>query len=203
MSVMRASILSVFAAAFIASAVSAPAVAQQAQRLRGEIQKVEGNGLIIKTSEGKNVTVTLDPNYTVNHAVAIKLTDIKPGTFVGIGSVPEGDTLKAAQVQVFPPDTRVSERHGAWGSDPNGLMTNAPATLIVTGQSGDKITLTTNGQNYEITVPPDAPVVRTEAGTKDMVKPGAWVAISNAVEQNGVFTTKAITVSDDRRYPAR
>lgn len=203
MSVTRARILSVFAAAFIASAVSAPAVAQQAQRLRGEIQKVEGNGLIIKTSEGKNVTVTLDPNYTVNHAVAIKLTDIKPGTFVGIGSVPEGDTLKAAQVQVFPPDTRVSERHGAWGSDPNGMMTNAPATLIVTEQSGDKITLTTNGQNYEITVPPDAPVVRTEAGTKDLVKPGAWVAISNAVEQNGVFTAKSVTVSDDRRYPAR
>lgn len=203
MSFARAGILSAFVAAFVASAASPSAVAQQAQRLRGEIEKMDGNTLTLKTSEGKDVKVMLDPSYTVSHAVAIKLADITPGTFVGIGSVPEGDTLKAAQVQVFPPDTRASERHGAWGSDPNGLMTNAPATLIVTGQSGDKITLTTNGQNYEITVPPDAPVVRTEAGTKDMVKPGAWVGISNAVEQNGVLMTKAIIVSDDRRYPAR
>lgn len=203
MSFARVSVLSAFLAAFVASTASTPALAQQTQRLRGEIEKMDGNTLTVKTSEGKDVKVLLDPNYTVSHAVAIKLSDIKPGTFVGIGSVPEGDTLKAAQVQVFPPDTRASERHGAWSSDPNGLMTNAPATLIVTGQSGDKITLTTKGQSYEITVPPDAPVVRTQAGTKDMVKPGAWIGISNAVDQDGVLLAKAVTVSDDRRYPAR
>lgn len=203
MSFARVSILSAFLAAFVASTASTPAVAQQAQRLRGEIEKMDGNTLTVKTPEGKDMKVMLAPSYTVSHAVAIKLTDIKPGTFVGIGSVPDGGTLKAAQVQVFPPDTKASERHGAWSSDPNGLMTNAPATMIVAGQSGDKITLTTNGQNYEITVPPDAPVVRTEAGTKAMVKPGAWVGISNAVEQNGVLMAKAVTVSDDRRYPAR
>lgn len=202
MSITRAAILSAFVAAFVASA-AAPTFAQQAQRLRGEIETMDGNTITVKTPEGKDVKVMLDPNYTVNHAVKIKLSDIKPGTFVGIGSVPEGDTLKAAQVQVFPPDTKASERHGAWGSDPNGLMTNAPATMVVVGQGGDKITLTTHGQNYEITVPPEAPVVRTEAGTKDLVKPGAWVGISNLVEQNGMLTTKAIVVSDDRRYPAR
>lgn len=203
MSFVRVSVLSAFLAAFVTSTASMPALAQQALRLRGEIEKMDGNTLTVKTPEGKDAKVILDPNYTVSHAVAIKLSDIKPGTFVGIGSVPDGDTLKAAQVQVFPPDTKASERHGAWSSDPNGLMTNAPATLIVTGQSCDKITLTTKGQNYEITVPPDAPVVRTQAGTKDMVKPGAWIGISNAVDQDGVLLAKAITVSDDRRYPAR
>ena len=203
MNFTRATVLSAFVAAFVASAASVPAVAQQAQRLRGEIEKMEGNTITVKTSEGKDVKVMLDPSYTVSHAVAIKLSDIKPGTFVGIGSVPDGDGLKAAQVQVFPPETRASERHGAWSSDPNGMMTNAPATAIVVGQGNGKITLTTNGKNYEITVPPEAPVVRTEAGTKDLVKPGAWIAISNAVDQNGMLMTKAITVSDDRRYPAR
>lgn len=196
----RVSILSAFLAAFVAST---PAAAQQAQRLRGEIEKMDGNTLTVKTSEGKDVKVMLDPNYTVSHAVAIKLSDIKPGTFVGVGSVPEGDGLKAAQVQVFAPESKASERHSTWGSDPNGMMTNAPATAIVVGQSDGKITLTANGQNHEITVPPDAPVVRTEAGTKDMVKPGAWIGISNAVDQNGVLLAKAVTVSDDRRYPAR
>ena len=203
MSFTRATVLSAFVAAFVASAASVPAVAQQAQRLRGEIEKMEGDTITVKTTEGKDVKVMLDPSYTVSHAVAIKLSDIKPGTFVGIGSIPEGDGLKAAQVQVFPPETRASERHGAWSSDPNGMMTNAPATAIVVGQGNGKITLTTNGKNYEITVPPEAPVVRTEAGTKDLVKPGAWVSISNAVDQNGMLMTKAITVSDDRRYPAR
>jgi hypothetical protein len=65
------------------------------------------------------------------------------------------------------------------------------------------MTLTLNGKTYEIKVPPEAPVVRTEAGTKDLVKPGAWVGISNAVEKAGVLSAKSILVSDDRRYPVR
>jgi hypothetical protein len=205
MGLTRTIIPSVFLSALVAvfvTAASGSALAQT-QRLRGEIETMSGNTITVKTPEGQNVKVMLDPNYTVNHAVKIKLTDIKPGTYVGIGSMPEGDELKAMQVQVFPPDTRAREMHGAWSADPSAMMTNAKTTMVVAGQKDDKITLTTHGQNYTITVPPEAPVVRTEAGSKDLVKPGAWVGISNAVEQNGVLTTKAIIVSDDRRYPAR
>jgi hypothetical protein len=173
------------------------------QRLRGEVESVDGNTLAVKTPEGKTVKVMLDSDYTVSHAASATLDDLKPGTFVGVGSMPEGDGLKAVQVQIFAPTSRASERHGAWNADPNGMMTNAPVTAVVAGQGGGKLTLTAEGQTHDIKIGPDTPIIKTEAGTKDMVKKGAWVSVSNATEKDGAFSTKSITVSDDRRYPAR
>jgi hypothetical protein len=195
-----------FAALFTAAIVAAamPALAQEGGRLRGEMTKLSGDTLTVKTDDGKTADVTLDSGYTVSHAVAIKLADIKPGTFVGVGaSLPENGVMKAMQVVVFPATTRASERHGAWGSDSNATMTNAPATLVVAGQSAGKLTLTTGGQNYEIAVPPDAVVVRIEDGSKDLLKPGAAVSMSNVASKDGKLSARAVTVSDDKRYPTR
>lgn len=191
-----------FAAVFIGLIGISDASAQTA-RLRGEIESVDGNALTVKTSDGKTVKVMLEGNYTVNHAVSASLADLTPGTFVGVGSVPDGDGLKAAQVQIFAPTSRATERHGAWSSDPSGTMTNAPVTAVVAGQSGGMLTLTTQGQAHDIKIGPDTPIIRTQAGTKDLVKKGAWIGISNAAEKDGAFIAKSITVSDDRRYPAR
>lgn len=199
MTFTRAAILSIFAMAL----AIAPAVAQQAQRLRGEIATVDGATITVKTHDGKTVKVALAEGYTVSHALKIKLTDIPPGTFIGVGAVPDGDSMKAAQVQVFPANTNARERHGEWGSDPSGTMTNAPVTAVVAKQSDGILTLTAEGKSYDFKVPPETPVMKTQAGTKDMIKTGAWVGISSAIEQNGMLTTKAILVSDDRRYPAR
>jgi len=195
-----------FAALFTAAIVAAamPALAQEGGRLRGEMTKLSGDTLTVKTDDGKTADVTLDSGYTVSHAVAIKLADIKPGTFVGVGaSLPENGVMKAMQVVVFPANTRASERHGAWGSDSNATMTNAPATLVVAGQSAGKLTLTTGGQNYEIAVPPDAVVMRIEDGSKDLLKPGAAVSMSNVASKDGKLSARAVTVSDDKRYPTR
>ena len=203
MNPFRTTLFAALTAALICGAAVAPAAAQQAQRLRGEITAMDGATVTLKTADGKSLKVALADGYSVNHAVVVKLADIKPGTFIGVGALPDGDGLKAVQVQIFPPNSTVRERHGDWTSDQSGTMTNAPVTAVVAGQSNGMLTLTTGGKNYDIKVPDDVPVMKTEAGTKDLVKPGAWVSISNAVEQNGMFAAKAITVSDDRRYPAR
>ena len=192
-------------AALIAATLTAalPALAQESGRLRGEIEKISGDMLTVKSAEGKSVQVMLEPGYTVSHAINVKLSDIKPGSFVGVGALPDGDGMKAVQVVVFPPTSRATERHGAWASDPAGTMTNAPATQIVTGQKDGKLTLTTGGKDYEITVPPEAPVVTTQPSNAAMVKPGAWIGISALTEAGGKYSTKAVTVSDDKRFPSR
>src|SRR5688500_11687180 len=76
------------------------ASAQTTQRLRGEVESVDGNALTVKTHDGKDVKVMLEGDYTVSHAISATLADLTPGTFVGVGSVPDGDGLKAAQVQI-------------------------------------------------------------------------------------------------------
>jgi hypothetical protein len=62
-----------FAALFTAAIVAAamPALAQEGGRLRGEMTKLSGDTLTVKTDDGKTADVTLDSGYTVSHAVAI------------------------------------------------------------------------------------------------------------------------------------
>lgn len=181
---------------------SLPADAQQKRtRVRGEIVARNGNDITVKTPDGKTVGVVLDEGYRVSHAAKAQLSDIKPGDFVGTGAYPEGDAWKAAEVHIFPKGVRQGEGHRVWSSDPSGTMTNAEVTAAVAGSGKDQLTLTTAGRNFTINVPPSAPVVRFEAGTPALVKKGAWVGISNAVETKGKLTAKQILVSDDRRYP--
>lgn len=200
MGFVRASMTGI-AAALALAAVSNSASAQQAPRIRGEIVAVAGNDVTVKTPDGKSVVVTLDPNVTVLHAAKASLADIKPGSFIGTGAYPDGNSWKAAEVHIFPAGSRQGEGHRPWTSDPSGTMTNAEVTAAVIGAERDQLTLTTNGQSYKITVPPQAPIVRFETGSKDLVKKGAWVGISNAAEKDGKRIAKAVTVSDDRRYP--
>ena len=203
MNLTRTTILSMFAATLIGSAAIAPASAQQTQSIRGEITSTDGATITVKTHDGKTVKVLLEGEYRVNHAVVVKLADVKPGAYLGVGAVADGEGMKAAQVQIFPPNATARERHGEWTPGESGTMTNAPVTAVVANQNDGILTLTTGGKNYDIKVPADVPVMKTEAGTKDLLKVGAWIGILSAVEQNGIFTTKSITVSDDRRYPAR
>jgi hypothetical protein len=180
------------------------ASAQQAQRLRGEIENVTKDSVTLKTPEGKSVKVMLDSNASVTHIVPMALADIKPGMFVGSGAMPDDNGgWKAAEVHVFAPGTRPGEGHRPWSADPAGSMTNADVSAVVVGSGKDQITLTVNGQSYDIKVPPEAPVVRLERGNRDLLKPGAWVGISNAVEKDGVLSARSIAVSEDRRYPVR
>lgn len=200
MRLVRASLLGIAAGAALALA-SGAALAQQSPRIRGEIVAVNGDDITVKTPDGKSIAVTLDANVSVLHAAKASLADIKPGSFVGTGAYPDGDSWKAAEVHIFPQGSRQGEGHRPWSSDPSGTMTNAEVTAAVVGAERNQLTLTTNGQTYKITVPPQAPVVRFEPGSKDLVKKGAWVGISNAAEKDGKRIAKAITVSDDRRYP--
>jgi hypothetical protein len=184
-----------------AAALALPASAQQAPRIRGEIVAMTGNDITVKTPDGMTMAVALDPNVTVTHVAKATLADIKPGSFIGTGAYPDGDGFKAAEVHIFPQGSRSGEGHRPWSSDPSGTMTNAEVTAAVVASDRNQLTLTTNGQNYKITVPPTAPVVRFEEGNKAQVKTGAWVGISNAVAKDGKLSAKAITVSDDKRYP--
>lgn len=189
-------------AAIALAVIALPASAQQAPRIRGEVVVFAGTNITVKTPEGKMVDVTLDPKFTVNHAVKAKLTDIKPGDFVGTGAYPDGDSWKAAEVHIFPQGSRQGEGHRPWSSDPTGTMTNAEVTAAVVGASKDQLTLTTNGASFKITVTPETPIVRFTEGTQGLVRKGAWVGISNAVETpNDKYSAKSITVSDDKRYP--
>src|SRR5690349_16332593 len=72
------------------------ALAQQAVRVRGEIERVDGPLLAVKAREGNELIVRVADNASVAGLTNATLADIKPGTFVGIGAMPMPDGRQRA-----------------------------------------------------------------------------------------------------------
>jgi hypothetical protein len=188
-------------------AAAAPSFAQQSpgQRLRGQITRIDGDKLAIKTSDGKHVTVLLAPDARVTSVVPAQLTEIKPGRFVGTAARPESDNRwRAIEVHIFPPGARLGEGHRPWNPEPGATMTNADVTAAVVHAGNGAMTLTTGGKSYEIDVPRGTPIVMMNPGTRALVKKGALVSINQAQQgADGSYTASAITVTTARNWPPK
>ena len=71
-------------------------------RVRGTLDKMDGNNLTIQTRSGKETTVTLKDGAPVVAVTKGAMSDIKSNTFVGITAMAQPDgTIKAVEVHVF------------------------------------------------------------------------------------------------------
>ena len=83
--------LSPFLLGSLASAQDSPPV-----RVRGTIDHLESEALIVKARDGAELKITLAPNAVVLATVKASLADIKPGTFVGVAAMPQPDGSQRA-----------------------------------------------------------------------------------------------------------
>jgi len=72
-----------FAGALVAL-LALPAIAQNAPegtptRIRGTVEKLDGQNLTVKSREGPELTIVLAPSFTVSYLVKKGLGDIKAG----------------------------------------------------------------------------------------------------------------------------
>jgi hypothetical protein len=178
------------------AATFAPASAQ-AVRVRGTIEKVDGQTLTVKSREGQGLTIKLADNATVSGVVPRTIDDVKPNSFVGIAALPQpGGTLKALEVLIFPDAMRgAGEGHYAWDLLPESNMTNAAVADIVTKTEGRTLTLKYKDGEKTILVPPETPVVTFLPGERSELVPGAKVFISGAQRQpDGTLTAARVAV---------
>src|SRR3954466_10939629 len=134
---MSLAAFSLMAATFSAWAQSAPPV-----RVRGEITKVEGNTLSVKSRTGENLTVKLAEPMRVSAMVKSSLADIKEGTFIGVSAMPQPDgTQKAYGIHIFLASQKgvVADRFSDWDGRPGSTMTNANVATTVTGKDGQEL----------------------------------------------------------------
>ena len=90
--------------ALIVAIVSSSVLAQQAPpvRIRGSIEKVDGNTLMVNARDGSSVKVTLAENARVTAMVKAQLSDIKQGSFIGVTAMPQPDgSQKAIGLHIF------------------------------------------------------------------------------------------------------
>jgi hypothetical protein len=189
-------------AAFAAS--SAWAQAPQTQRLRGTIEKVTGNSLLVKSREGAELTVNLTDNVQVVDVLKATLADIKEGSYIGSGALPQADgTQKAVEVHIFADAQRgQGDGHRPWDGAPNGTMTNGAAGTTVTAVDGLTVMVKYKDGEKKLIVTPSTPIVRYEVGNKSALKPGANFTIVAAVKKpDGTFEAARINVGRDGVVP--
>src|SRR3954447_2514038 len=126
------------------SVLGSAASAQQPPtvRVRGTIEAVDGTLLTVKSREGNDVKVRLTDNAAVVGVANIALSEIKPGSYIGVSALPEADgTQKALAVHIFPEAQRgVAEGFRPWDLRPNSTMTNATVAETVASTDGQVIT---------------------------------------------------------------
>src|SRR6266446_7820241 len=124
-------ILSVLAASLTAiSVLGSVAWAQQPPAtvcIRGAIEAVDGSLLTVKSREGTEMKVRVTDNVAVFGVAKTAISEIKPGSYIGVSAMLEPDgSQRALAVQIFPESQRgVAEGFRPWDLRPNSTMTNA------------------------------------------------------------------------------
>jgi hypothetical protein len=191
-------------AAFAVVGVTAT-LAQQPQtiRVRGAIEKVDGNTVVVQPAEGAPVTLTLAANVQIVGVVKATLADIKPGSFVGSAAMPQADgSQKALEVHIFAESQRgTGEGHRPF-TIPNSTMTNGTVGDMVTVTDGQTLTVKYKDGEKKIVVPPGVPIVRYEVGDRAELKPGAHIVALNAVKKSdGTIEAPRLNVGRDGVVP--
>ena len=196
-----------FTGAFIVL-LALPAAAQTAPegtpaRIRGTVEKLDGQALTLKSREGQQVTVTLTPNVTVTYLVKKSLGDIKAGDFVASTSTKGTDGKHhSVELRIFPEAMRgLGEGQYAWDLAPESLMTNATVSGVTGAPQGQTLKVTYKGGESELVVGPDTPILGYGSGDMSLLKPGAAVFIVAQKQPDGSLTAARVTAEKDDVKP--
>jgi Cu/Ag efflux protein CusF len=186
------------------AATAAQAQAPQSVRLRGVIEKVDGNRVTAKSDKGDALTLNLADKMLVVAVAKASMADIKDGDFIGSGAMPQPDgSQKAIEVHIFAESMRgTGEGFRPWDGAPNSTMTNGTVGNTVTSVDGPVVTVKYKDGEQKIIVGPDVPIVRYEIADMSAVKPGvAFTVVAATKQPDGSFTINRINVGRDGVVP--
>lgn len=174
-------------------------VAQQARttRLRGTVEAISDSKLTLLERSGQRMELALSPNWSVTEVFPVKLEDVKAGSFVGVGGMPQPDgSQRAIAVVLFPEAMRgTGEGHYPFDFLPQSTMTNATVADVAKSPTGERLELKYKDGQKTIIVPPEAPIVSLRPGERGMVQAGQRVA---AVVQDVNGTPTVVRVNAGR-----
>ena len=183
----------------MASAQPAPTV-----RIRGTIESVDGQMLMIKSREGTDMKVRMTDNVAVFGVAKTALSEIKEGSYIGVTAMPEPDgTQKAVAVHIFPENQRgAAEGFRPWDQRAGSTMTNATVAQTVKGTDGQNILVKYKDGEKKVLVPEGTPIVTFVAGDKSELKAGAKVIIFSAAKKDdGTLEAARVNVGRDGITP--
>jgi hypothetical protein len=193
----------VIAAAGICLLVSASSVggaqAAKSTRIRAQIERVDGNILLVKARNGAKLTIKMADNYRIAAMIKATLAELKPNTYIGITAMPLPDGgQRAIAIHIFQPKQRgTGEGHKPWDLMPGSTMTNAAIDTTVAGTDGQVLIVKyKQGSKVEtrrFIVTPQTVIVRYVPGDKKELKPGIHIIVGRAtMQEDGTYTAPSL-----------
>jgi len=154
-------------------------------RIRGTIEKVEGDTYFVKARDGAELKLKLAPNAVVVALVPATAADIKQGSYIGVSGMPQPDgSQKALEVHIFPEAMRgVGDGHRGWDLQASSTMTNGNVETAAASSDGQSVTLKYKDGEKKIAIPSGIPIVLYVPGEASELKPGAKIFVSAATKQ--------------------
>ncbi len=175
----RVFVVATFAATFALSSVAAQA---QNVRVRGTIEKLDGNNLAVKSRDGAELKLVLKDNVRIGGVVKASL---------------------AVELRIAPAGQPFNSFHADWDLMPNSFMTNGSLQTSVAGVDGQVLTvkykvLGKPDEEKKIVVTPKTTIATTVPGTKEDLKPGLKVFVAGAPKlPDGSLDVAAIQVEKE------
>jgi hypothetical protein len=197
------------------SAIGVACAQPAGERIAGNVTAVEGDDLVIKGQTGAATRVHLGKDTRVSVRAPISVSQLQPGMYVAITSVPQADgTLLASELRVFPESQRgLAEGHrpmsgqpgstmtnatisniASAGSTPRNSVTNATITAYSAAEGGRRLTVTYKDGEKVVLLPDNVPVMLTEIGDRALLKPGAHVVAYATRAADGGWTSERVSV---------
>lgn len=182
-----------------------PSQAQEPpRRVRGTIERIDGASLAVKTRDGSALTIKLKENAGVVATVSASLSDIKPGSYVGITAMPQPDgSQRALEVHIFPESMRgVGDGHRPWDLQAESTMTNGNVEQQVAGVEGQTLKVKYKDGEKTVSVPSQAQIVAFQPAAAADLKAGQKVFIGAATKlADGSYEAARIAFGKDGLTP--
>ena len=187
-----------FATSIALAQAPAPAPPTPPVRIRGTIEKVDGQMLTVKAKDGATMMVKVADNGPVRNIVKASLADIQAGSYLAITAMPQPDgSQKAVAILIFPAGPKPPDGFSNWDFMPGSTMTNATVDNTVTSVDGQKLVVKYKDGEKTIIVPPNAEITTYKAATMADVKPGQKIFIFAAKKMpDGGLEAPNISVGD-------
>jgi hypothetical protein len=194
-------------AGFLVAAISAVAIAQAPAnppvRIRGTVEKIDGQMVTVKAGSGQSMTVKMADNFTVMGIAKAGIADVASGKFIGTTTVGERDgALVALEIHIFPENMRgTGEGHYDWDLRPQSKMTNANVANVVAMGKERVLTVQYKGGEKKVVVPESAVVVSFTPAERSELKAGASVFMVSQRQPDGSLTAARVNVGLKGQVP--
>ena len=170
--------------------------------MRGVIQALEGQTLVVATPNDDVVRLTLTDMTGINGLEKRSMADITENTFIGTTAVKDRDgRWQATEVHIFPEAMRgAGEGHYAWDL-PDSTMTNGAATGVASKGRGGTLSVRYAGGTVEVDVTRRTEIVALTMGTRALLVPGATVMALAVPADGGAMAVAIIAETNGVKPP--